>query len=112
ILFDFNAQHDCVAAKCDVSGIREVMQERKKTGRTEACIKYKSLKRYIINLHGFHNAHLLREVLPRHLHAHIPLFENREETHHQLTTRVRGRNAEGSCTEETSPSGCRRRRQR
>ena len=35
--------------------------------KTESVIEHKPLDRYLINMHAFHNAHLIRAVLPQDL---------------------------------------------
>ncbi|KAF7312000.1 hypothetical protein MIND_00211900 [Mycena indigotica] len=67
VSFNFNAQHDCRAAQCAATGSRAIIQERVASEKTEHFIVHKELERYIINLHSFHNAHLLRATLPRNL---------------------------------------------
>jgi hypothetical protein len=62
ILFDYNVQHDCFAAECEASGTKASKQERKDSGKTEKIIEHKSPHRFVVNTHGFHNAHLLRSV--------------------------------------------------
>ncbi|KAF9034575.1 hypothetical protein BJ165DRAFT_1534006 [Panaeolus papilionaceus] len=89
ILFEFNAQHDCRRAKCIASGTREVVRERKKTALTEAIIEYQPLQRYLINTYAFHNAHLLRRVLPRDLTAPISYSNNRREDHFRYAKDLR-----------------------
>ncbi|KAF7335904.1 hypothetical protein MSAN_02327500 [Mycena sanguinolenta] len=76
VMFKFNVQHDCDSANCEATG-------------TENFIIYKPLDRFIINTHAFHNAHLLRATLPRDLIAPIPLYIDREATHHELAAQLR-----------------------
>ncbi|KAJ7467555.1 hypothetical protein FB451DRAFT_1340448 [Mycena latifolia] len=90
IQFKFNVQHDCFSAKCDASGVRLRMQERVESDQIENHIVHKSLDRFFINSHAFHNAHLLREALPRELLAPIPLFTDRQAKHHELAAQLRG----------------------
>ncbi|KAF7768435.1 hypothetical protein Agabi119p4_7678 [Agaricus bisporus var. burnettii] len=52
ILFDYNVQHDCPAVGC--IGTED-----------NGAISHAPLERHVINAHAFHNAHLLREVIPR-----------------------------------------------
>ncbi|KAJ7693871.1 hypothetical protein B0H17DRAFT_1132256 [Mycena rosella] len=89
ILFKFNAQHDCFTAKCEASGVRLRMQERVESDKTENYIVHKSLDRFLINSHAFHNAHLLRATLPRDLLAPIPLFPDRRAKHDELADQLR-----------------------
>ncbi|KAJ7855759.1 hypothetical protein B0H14DRAFT_2264274, partial [Mycena olivaceomarginata] len=89
IKFNFNVQHGCSTAKCEPSGVRLHRQERVESDQTESFIIHNSLNRFFINSHGFHNAHLLGATLPRDLLAPIPLFDNREEKHHELATALR-----------------------
>ena len=89
ILFDFNVQHDCGFAKCSASGIRPRVQERTNSDVTEEFIVHKPIPRYIINTHAFHNAHLLRKVLPQSLVAPVALFGDRNLQHRELATELR-----------------------
>ncbi|THU81202.1 hypothetical protein K435DRAFT_565165, partial [Dendrothele bispora CBS 962.96] len=86
ILFDFNAQHDCVSAGCQI-GVSDtyVMQERMQTTKHKACVVHVDDGRYLLNMHALHNAHLIREALPRHLVAPVPLKSDRVEFHKQLS---------------------------
>ncbi|KAJ7218497.1 hypothetical protein GGX14DRAFT_560838 [Mycena pura] len=93
ILFDFNVQHDCRSAKCAATGQRAVIQERVASGRTEAILVHQPLERYIINLSSFHNAHLVREILPRDLWAPVPLYLDRKQHHDNLADRIRVKRA-------------------
>lgn len=65
------------------------MQERVNSGVTEKFIVHKPMERFIVNTHAFHNAHLLREVLPRTLIAPIPLFADRKAKHYELAVSLR-----------------------
>lgn len=66
-----------------------MMQERVESGLTRSCIEHKSVERFVINTHAFHNAHLLRAVLPRSLVAPIPLFQNRSAKHIKIAEKLR-----------------------
>ncbi len=61
------------------------MQERIESGLSNTYIEHQPIDRFIINTHAFHNAHLLRAILPRSLVAPIPLYENRAEKHHEIS---------------------------
>lgn len=90
IRFAFNAQHDCKSAGCTATGVREVLQERVESGRTENFIQHKDIHRYVINLHSLHNPHLIREILPRQLTAPIARAEEiRRDQHDQNATMLR-----------------------
>ena len=65
------------------------MQERVESGQTEHFIEHKEVLHYIINTHAFHNAHLLRETLPRSLTAPIPLFQDRKAKHFEIAATLR-----------------------
>ncbi|KAJ7469208.1 hypothetical protein FB451DRAFT_1479092 [Mycena latifolia] len=89
IQFKFNVQHDCSSAKCEASGVRLRMQERVESDQTDNYIIHKSLDRFFIDSHAFHNAHLLRAAVPRDLLAPIPLFSDRRAKHDELATQLR-----------------------
>ncbi|KAJ7306913.1 hypothetical protein DFH08DRAFT_927472 [Mycena albidolilacea] len=79
IKFKFNVQHDSLLD----------MQERVESDQIENYIVHGSLDRFFINMHSFHNAHLLRATLPRDLVAPIPLFSDRQAKHVELATQLR-----------------------
>ncbi|KAJ7766095.1 hypothetical protein B0H16DRAFT_1793006, partial [Mycena metata] len=89
IKFKFNAQHDCQSAKCEASGRRLRMQERVESDQVEQFIVHEPLDRFFINIHAFHNSHLLRATLPRDLIAPVPLFPDRQAKHYELAARLR-----------------------
>ncbi|KAJ7906752.1 hypothetical protein B0H13DRAFT_2233563 [Mycena leptocephala] len=89
IKFLFNAQPDCGAASCTASGKRPRIQERLKSDLMDMFIVHQPLAHFIINTHVFHNAHLLRQVLPRHLTVPIPLFPDRQAKHYELAATLR-----------------------
>ena len=86
IHFAYNVQHDCPLAKCTASGKQPVMQERIESGLSKSCVEHLPIDRFIINTHAFHNAHLLRAVIPRPLTIPIPIhqFENRKLKHIEI----------------------------
>jgi len=89
IEFLYNVQHDCQSAKCTASGVGYIMQERVQSGLTKAFIEHRPIDRFIVNTHAFHNAHLLRAILPRSLIAPIPLFPNRQVKHFEMAVSLR-----------------------
>lgn len=90
ILFEYNVQHDCRQAGCAPTGEQAVLQERIKSGITEAYIEHKPFDCFLINMHAFHNAHLIRSVLPRDLTAPIPFTADRRLHHDQMAQNLRG----------------------
>ncbi|EDR02332.1 uncharacterized protein LACBIDRAFT_309761 [Laccaria bicolor S238N-H82] len=72
LLFEYNVQHDCQKAHCTASGRQPVVQEHIEIEKQEDFILHKTLDEYLVNTHRFHNAHLVRAVLPRELIALIP----------------------------------------
>lgn len=90
ILFIFNAQHDCVHAGCSiVTGSAHIYQERIETAILKNTLVHKDDNRYIINPHALHNAHMIREILPRSLVAPVPYLENRQKKHNELAAQLR-----------------------
>ncbi|KAJ7832348.1 hypothetical protein B0H14DRAFT_3463501 [Mycena olivaceomarginata] len=85
IQFSFNVQYDCRASECDASGVTRQMQERQQSDTIIHSIVHKDDTRFIINLHGFHNARLLRKYLPVALTKPRPLFADRRQRHDELS---------------------------
>ncbi|KAF8972139.1 hypothetical protein BDZ97DRAFT_2015119 [Flammula alnicola] len=88
ILFLFNAQHDCFSANCKPVNA-PILQERKTTTKMQAIIKHVNMQRYFVNMHALHNAHLLRETLPRHLTEPKLIFADRRSKHKESATILR-----------------------
>ncbi|KAJ7834421.1 hypothetical protein B0H13DRAFT_2240221 [Mycena leptocephala] len=78
IMFEFNVQHDCVTCGCSTAAV-PVLQERILTDRTE----------FILNMHGLHNPHLIREVLPRSLTSPVPYLQDRVASHNRFAEQLR-----------------------
>ncbi|KAH9920950.1 uncharacterized protein B0H18DRAFT_1213221 [Fomitopsis serialis] len=87
--FKYNVQHDCANGRCSPSGARPRMQERRATTIMEDFIEHGELDHWIINTLSFHNAHLIRDMLPRSLWAPIALHEDREVKHIEFATALR-----------------------
>lgn len=64
-------------------------QERLQSRLTQKIRAHKDNSRFILNTHGLHNAHLVRETLPRHLTAPKPCFVDRRAKHHQFAAALR-----------------------
>ncbi|KAF9013807.1 hypothetical protein BDZ89DRAFT_1166951 [Hymenopellis radicata] len=85
ILFDFNTQHDCVSGACVIGDSTEyIRQERKATDTLKQCIIHTDTGRYHLNMHGLHNAHLIRKALPYDLVKPIPLQADRAVFHKNM----------------------------
>ncbi|KAF9445760.1 hypothetical protein P691DRAFT_795296 [Macrolepiota fuliginosa MF-IS2] len=74
LLFDYNMQHDCHAAKCQAIGQEPIRQEQAEMGATQDIIVHASLDQFIINTHSLHNAHLIHEVVPWDLIMPVPKY--------------------------------------
>lgn len=88
-MFQYNVQHDCRAAQCVASGLRAVHQERVVTDLIESFVEHKALDQYLINTHAFHNAHLVRNALPRDLVAPLPYVVDRRAHHSEISASLR-----------------------
>ncbi|KAJ6463071.1 hypothetical protein DFH09DRAFT_1113674 [Mycena vulgaris] len=88
IMLSFNAQHDCVSCNCSTDTV-PVRQERIITDRTELQVIHSAEQQFILNMHGLHNAHLIREVLPRALIALVPYLQDRCASHLRFATQLR-----------------------
>ncbi|KAJ6537152.1 hypothetical protein B0H19DRAFT_962799, partial [Mycena capillaripes] len=80
--------HDCRACGCDASGVTRQMQERQESDTIIHSIVHKDDARFIINMHGFHNAGLLRKYLPVALTKPRPLFPHRRQRHDELAANL------------------------
>lgn len=89
VLFNYNVQHDCLTGKCSTSGQEPVMHERVDSGTTRDVILHSNLAQYVVNMHALHNAHLLREVMPRRLVEPIPIHADRQSYHRQRAATLR-----------------------
>ncbi|KAF8918214.1 hypothetical protein CPB85DRAFT_1471943, partial [Mucidula mucida] len=89
IKFKFNVQHDCETAKCAATGVRKRKQERQDSDITENYIVHQPVDRFFINIHAFHNAHLVRAALPRGLTQPIPISDDRKALHFKLASQLR-----------------------
>jgi hypothetical protein len=88
-MFQYNVQHDCRNARCVASGKRAVVQERVQTELTESLIEHKPVGIFLVNTHAFHNAHLIRSVLPHDLTRPIPYVTNRKAQHAETAAKLR-----------------------
>lgn len=90
VLFQYNVQHDCALAGCTDSGTSQVIQERVESGISENFIVHTgATERYLINVHGQHNPHLIREALPRELTIPVPFALDRVAYHLKISTDYR-----------------------
>ncbi|KAK7027036.1 hypothetical protein R3P38DRAFT_2496555 [Favolaschia claudopus] len=80
ILLALNAQHDCVSCKCTAAAVT-IHQERITTSPTELRVSHSPEQRFLINMHALHNAHLIRDVLPRSLTTPTPYLQDLAASH-------------------------------
>ncbi|KAJ7784239.1 hypothetical protein B0H16DRAFT_1295984 [Mycena metata] len=89
ILFKFNAQHDCHHCKCPFTDVAGPRQERQASKLTRRVVSHNEDDRYHLNMHGLHNAHLIRETLPRELTAPEPCFSDCRSKHNEFAAALR-----------------------
>ncbi|KAJ6617842.1 hypothetical protein B0H10DRAFT_1796504 [Mycena sp. CBHHK59/15] len=89
ILFKFNAQHDCHHCKCPFAEIPGARQERQASKLKRKVIVHSEDNRFHLNMHALHNAHLIRETLPRHLTEPKPFFTDRRAKHNEFAAVLR-----------------------
>ncbi|KAJ7165402.1 hypothetical protein C8R46DRAFT_901106 [Mycena filopes] len=89
ILFQFNAQHDCRHCECQFVTVPGPRQERQASKLTGRAVAHTEDSRYHLNMHALHNAHLIRETLPRHLTAPKPCFTDRRSKHDEFAAVLR-----------------------
>lgn len=68
------------------------MQERMASNITESFIEHNHTSpadRFIINMHSFHNVHLVRAAIPRSLSKVLPLYEDRLRKHAEWAETLR-----------------------
>ncbi|OSX62476.1 hypothetical protein POSPLADRAFT_1142328, partial [Postia placenta MAD-698-R-SB12] len=109
VRFQINVQHDCVHGKCTVSGRKVRIQECQETSIEDPEFIHKDTEHWVINTHSFHNAHLLRTVLPRHLTAPVPVFMDHMAKHAEFAQTLRetqeAKRAEQKAQRENNPEG-------
>ncbi|KAK0453817.1 hypothetical protein EV421DRAFT_1766739, partial [Armillaria borealis] len=84
IQFAINVQHDCDSAGCTPSGLAHRQQERLSSEATLRVIEHREADHFVVNMHAFHNARLLRKYLPRYLTVPRPLYSDRQQHHRDL----------------------------
>ncbi|KAJ6549107.1 hypothetical protein DFH09DRAFT_1262788 [Mycena vulgaris] len=89
LLFKFNAQHDCRYFSCPLVDSTGPRQERLESRLTQKIITHLDDSRFLVNTHGLHNAHLIRETLPRHLTEPKPYFSDRHAKHVEFAEALR-----------------------
>ncbi|KAI0682322.1 hypothetical protein BC835DRAFT_1424616 [Cytidiella melzeri] len=103
IKFDFNVQHDCLYAGCTASGSKPQVQEQTESGKTEMFVEHHhdtTADCFIVNMHAFHNAHLIRLAVPRTLSAPQPLYADCTSKHAEISARLRTSQGEKRATQK------------
>ncbi|KAJ7135192.1 hypothetical protein C8R43DRAFT_894348, partial [Mycena crocata] len=89
LLFKFNAQHDCRFFACPLENSTGPQQERLDSLLTQKTVVHSDDSRFLVNMHGLHNAHLIRDTLPRHLTEPKPYFHDRRAKHLEFAHALR-----------------------
>jgi hypothetical protein len=55
----------------------------------EPFIEHRAIDHFVINMHALHNAHLVRNALPRDLTRPLALFPDRQAKHRELAAELR-----------------------
>ncbi|KAG8796301.1 hypothetical protein FRC12_000716, partial [Ceratobasidium sp. 428] len=82
-----NMQHDCTNACTNTRAVREV-QEREQTNKTRYSIQHSDNTRFVINLHAFHNAELIRRALPADLYHRRDERINVDDVYHAAVQKL------------------------
>ncbi|KAL0569113.1 hypothetical protein V5O48_012856 [Marasmius crinis-equi] len=90
IQFQINVQHDCKAASCLEDGVQYRVQERQELEVTRKIVVHRSISTswYLINTHAFHNAWLIRKLLPWELIRPRRLYQERAKRHEEMGARL------------------------
>lgn len=83
ILFDYNVQHDCYAARCSSNPQELIQQNHAQAGTTQAVIVHAAPEQYVINTHSLHNPHLIRQTVSRQLIAPVLKHIDRDSLHNE-----------------------------
>ncbi|KAG9090807.1 hypothetical protein FRC06_000869, partial [Ceratobasidium sp. 370] len=75
-----NLQHDCTRYRActNTRAVYEV-QERERTTKVTYRVQHSDKDYFVLNLHAFHNAQIIRKALPNHLYARRPQSTDPEE---------------------------------
>ncbi|KAI0687450.1 hypothetical protein BC835DRAFT_1408348 [Cytidiella melzeri] len=89
VKFIFNAQHNCLLAECSIKDSGSDLQERQATTLPRKVVMHEARECYLLNLHGLHNASLIRQALPRHLTKPVPYLQDRASKHREFAAAAR-----------------------
>ncbi|KAJ7165182.1 hypothetical protein C8R46DRAFT_859502, partial [Mycena filopes] len=91
LLFKFNCQHDCLRHKCKFVESCDVRRQgRIITAATQLPLAVHTVDDdYLVNMHALHNAHLIRDTLPREFTAPRPYLTDRIAKHNELAAQLR-----------------------
>lgn len=83
VRFIFNAQHDCLTEGCEIEEVGFIRQERNTTSRPHKAVLHRNQIRFFLNMHGLHNAALIRQALPRRFSKPTHYLEDRTSKHQE-----------------------------
>jgi hypothetical protein len=64
------------------------VQEREKTIKTQKLVEHADADRFVINLHGLHNALRIKRALPPEIYNRRPLSLNRDDVFHSAVSKL------------------------
>ncbi|KAJ7135241.1 hypothetical protein C8R43DRAFT_1089512 [Mycena crocata] len=79
----------CVELTIYKGYLHDCYGKRRATARTQTAINHADTNIYLVNMHSLHNAHLLRDTLPRSLTAPLPYFEDHNTKRKEFAALVR-----------------------
>ncbi|KAJ7441176.1 hypothetical protein B0H11DRAFT_1933111 [Mycena galericulata] len=74
---------------CPLVQVASPNQERLESKLTRELTVHSDDSRFLLNMHALHNAHLVREILPRHLTKPKPCFPDRCAKHDEFAAKLR-----------------------